>query len=222
MQIITPPKTLTTLLSRAEQLSGKTIAQCALMAGTTVPCDHSRKKGWFGQVIERILGADASNHQCPDFTHLDIELKTLPINHNGRPSESTFVTSIQYERIAKETWETSAVFRKLNQVLWVPVEDSPKIPFSKRYVGSPFLWTPNPAELQTLKTDWLELTLMLSLGDVESISGRLGKALHIRPKAAHSKVLTTATGKDGKKIKTLPRGFYLRSTFTEAILLASY
>ena len=42
--------------------------------------------------------------------------------------------------------------------------------------------------------------------------------MQIRPKAAHSKIVTDAIGPNGQIIKTLPRGFYLKTSFTGDIL----
>ena len=63
-----------------------------------------------------------------------------------------------------------------------------------------------------------ELVEQIATGQVESITSRQGEALHIRPKAANGKVLTDALGPEGQRIKTRPRGFYLRKTFTHQIL----
>ena len=46
----------------------------------------------------------------------------------------------------------------------------------------------------------------------------VGEYLQIRPKAANGKVLCSCFDAEGNKVKTLPRGFYLRSTFTKTIL----
>jgi DNA mismatch repair endonuclease MutH len=55
-----------------------------------------------------------------------------------------------------------------------------------------------------------------------NITAHQGTALQIRPKAADSSIQTTAIDEDGNVIKTSPRGFYLRSSFTTAILQKSY
>ena len=65
---------------------------------------------------------------------------------------------------------------------------------------------------------WEELAGIIGRGDIESITGRLGKYLQVRPKAAHGGVRTRSIDAEGGMIATLPRGFYLRTTFTAAIL----
>jgi DNA mismatch repair protein MutH len=59
---------------------------------------------------------------------------------------------------------------------------------------------------------------LIALGRVDEISGHLGDVMQIRPKAANSKVVTDAIGPNGQIIQTLPRGFYLKTSFTKEIL----
>ncbi|MMZ71354.1 DNA mismatch repair protein MutH [compost metagenome] len=42
--------------------------------------------------------------------------------------------------------------------------------------------------------------------------------MQLRPKAANSKALTRAIGRNGQPIQTLPRGFYLKIDFTHQLL----
>jgi len=66
--------------------------------------------------------------------------------------------------------------------------------------------------------DWQELTDMIVLGDVENITGRHGQVLQLRPKAANSKAKTQAFDRHGRPFETLPRGFYLKTSFTQILL----
>jgi len=120
------------------------------------------------------------------------------------------------------TWETSNVRNKLQQVLWLPIEGDRAIPLAERRVASGFYWRPSDYEDAILRSDWEELVEQIATGHVESITSRQGVALHIRPKAANGKVLTDTLGQDGQRIKTRPRGFYLRKTFTQQILLDAF
>jgi DNA mismatch repair protein MutH len=42
--------------------------------------------------------------------------------------------------------------------------------------------------------------------------------LQLRPKAANNKARTEAIGEKGQPIMTLPRGFYLKKSFTRQLL----
>ncbi len=59
---------------------------------------------------------------------------------------------------------------------------------------------------------------MIVLGQVELITAKHGEVLQLRPKAANNKALTEAYGANGQPIKTLPRGFYLKTKFTASLL----
>ena len=74
-----PPESIDELLSRCDALMGKTLGQVAAQAGIVVPVDLQRHKGWVGALFGSVLGADAGNRAEPDFMHLGVELKTLPI-----------------------------------------------------------------------------------------------------------------------------------------------
>lgn len=206
------------LLERAKQIAGLTLAELAEEASIAVPNDLTRDKGWIGQLLEWHLGATAGSRPQQDFEHLGIELKSIPIGYNGKPLETTFVCVAPLVGVHGLTWETSHVKNKLSRVLWIPVEGEREIPISDRRVGSPLIWSPNQAEEALLKADWEELMEFITLGQFDQVSARHGEVLQLRPKAANAKVKTEAYNHSGKPIKTNPRGFYLRTQFTDYIL----
>lgn len=210
------------LLERAKSIAGVNFADLAQEANIDVPPDLRRDKGWVGQLLEWHLGAAAGSKPTQDFEKLGIELKTIPIGYSGKPLETTFVCVAPLIGVHGLTWETSHVRNKLSRVLWIPVEGEREIPLAERCVGSPLIWSPNEQEEQQLKADWEELMELIVLGQVEQINARHGEYLQLRPKAANSRVLTEAYGASGKPIKTLPRGFYLRTQFTARILENHY
>lgn len=212
------PKSEQELFQRAMEVAGISFKELAQEANLTVPPNLKKDKGWVGQLIEWHLGAPAGSKAEQDFKHLGIELKTIPISYTGKPLETTFVCVAPLMGIQGLTWETSHVCNKLSRVLWVPVEGEREIPLADRRVGTPLIWTPSEEENAQLKADWEELMEMIVLGHVEKITAHHGQILQLRPKAAHSRVLTEAYGASGRPIMTLPRGFYLRTQFTSSIL----
>ncbi|MDX7714441.1 DNA mismatch repair endonuclease MutH [Aeromonas caviae] len=212
------PQSEQELLSRAYAMAGFTLAQLAATAGIPVPRDLRRDKGWTGQLIEWQLGASAGSRPEQDFPDLGIELKTIPVDPQGRPLETTFVCVAPLIGVSGQRWEESNVCKKLSRVLWIPVEGSRDIPVGDRRVGMPLLWSPNEEEEGLLRQDWEELMDMIVLGEVEQISARHGQVLQLRPKAANSKARTRAIGRNGQPIMTLPRGFYLKIEFTHQLL----
>jgi DNA mismatch repair protein MutH len=212
------PDSELTLSARAHALAGQTLGQLAAALGATVPPDLTHAKGWVGGLMERALGAQAGSRAVPDFEALGIELKTLPVSRAGKPLESTFVCTIELAEIGDMEWSTSRVHHKLARVLWVPVDGERAIPIGDRRIGSAFLWSPSSQQEAVLRFDWEELVGLIGRGDLDRITGSLGKALQVRPKAADSRSRRIGFDADGVPFAALPRGFYLRTSFTETIL----
>ncbi|MFZ0255945.1 MAG: DNA mismatch repair endonuclease MutH [Gammaproteobacteria bacterium] len=214
----TPPRSEAELLRRAQAIAGYALAALAPRAAATVPADPRRAKGWTGQLIESILGASAASRSEPDFPLIGVELKTLPVSVDGRPTESTYVCTVPLLEHHGLTWEQSCVYRKLKRVLWFPVEGAPSVPMGNRRLGFPLLWSPSTQEERVLCTDWEELMEMIVLGQVESLTAHQGSYLQVRPKAANARARRLGIDNNGARVPILPRGFYLRTRFTGAIL----
>ncbi len=212
------PKSEAQLIESAQRLAGLTLGEIALQANIEVPKNLNRDKGWPGLLLEYTLGATAGSRPEPDFPELGIELKTIPINRQGKPLETTFVSVAPLTGLVGATWQNSHVKNKLSRVLWVPIIAEREIPIQERIVATPFLWSPSQEEEQLLANDWQELIDMIVLGEVEQINGRHGQVMQLRPKAANSQAKTDAFDKHGRRFKTLPRGFYLKIPFTQQLI----
>ena len=215
---VTPPRDERELLERAQALAGLRLAELSARFALTVPPDLRRAKGFVGGLIERALGATAGSRALPDFPELAIELKTLPVDRGGAPVESTFVCTIPLTEIGEVEWIDSRVRRKLAQVLWIPVDGERSIPIAERRIGQPLLYRLTPQDEQVLQNDWEELAGFIGRGHVEAVTGHLGKFLQIRPKAADSRARRVGFDADGVPFAALPKGFYLRPSFTGALL----
>lgn len=211
-----PPTDESDLLFRATSLAGRSLGELADVLQTPVPPNLKRNKGWIGTLLEAALGATASNRPVPDFEQLGIELKTLPLDEQGRVKETTFVTSAPLDGSIASTWEASRVREKLSAVLWIPIVGSGAP--GERLIGQGVLWHMDEEEEARLKEDWEELTGLLALGQHWEVDARRGEALQLRPKAATSSSLTWTLGEDGDWVQTGPLGFYLRTSFTRKIL----
>lgn len=214
------PQTLEQLLAQAQSIAGLTFGELADELHIPVPIDLKRDKGWVGMLLERALGATAGSKAEQDFSHLGVELKTLPINAEGYPLETTFVSLAPLVQNSGVKWENSHVRHKLSCVLWMPIEGSRHIPLRERHIGAPIFWKPTAEQERQLKQDWEELMDLIVLGKLEQITARIGEVMQLRPKGANSKAITKGIGKNGEIIDTLPLGFYLRKEFTAQILKA--
>jgi DNA mismatch repair protein MutH len=109
-------------------------------------------------------------------------------------------------------WPTSWVRAKLARVLWVPLVGE------ERRVGEAFFWSPTAEQDEVLRVDFDDALGAIALGHVEALTAHAGRWLQVRPKARDGAARTTAWGREGERIPTVPRGFYLRALFTGAIL----
>ncbi len=216
--MIQPPETLMELKRRAQALAGKTIGELTENQTFTYPKNLKRHKGWQGQFIEWCLGADAGNRSEPDFRLINVELKTLPIDYEGNVQESTYVSVVNINKRLALKWSESVVYHKLQHVLWVPIARRKGDLTSQSTVATPFFWRPNQDELELLRADWENAMELISVGKVQQLTAKMGEILQVRPKAANSKVLTNHIDDKGEQAQTLPRGFYLRSQFTQKLL----
>lgn len=211
--MIEEPQTEQELLERANTLTGLTLLQLAEHCNFTLPENFQHHKGWLGQLIELALGATSGSLSQPDFAKLGIELKTIPVNSQNKPVESTFVCAVPQKSAVH--WRDSNVWQKLKKVLWIPISSAEKIP--ERRIGKTILWQPNLNQEKILQQDWEELTDMLVLGHADQVTASIGQALQIRPKAANSRVLTASLDEYSEETFIVPRGFYLRAAFTAEI-----
>ncbi|MGA3121389.1 MAG: MutH/Sau3AI family endonuclease [Polyangiaceae bacterium] len=210
-----PPKDEAELMRRAEALAGLSIDALAQRLGVVIQGPGLRTKGKVGTLIERALGASGGPQATWDFPEIRVELKTVPVDGRERPTESTFVCTVSLIDADRAEWQRSWARAKLSRVLWVPVRfDSAGF----RILGHPVLWSPTPEQERVLGDDFNEILGRVGAGDIEATTARVGRWLQLRPKAAHGRVRTLAPGSDGEIIATVPRGLYLRSRFTGAIL----
>jgi DNA mismatch repair protein MutH len=203
--MIAPPRDEAELLARALAL-----------AGTAVDPAGVHRKGKAGESVERALGATGGSTATWDFPDLRVELKTIPVDaRTGAPRESTFVCTVSLADADRAEWATSWVRAKLSRVLWVPLETHAD---GVRRVGTARMWSPTPEQQLVLAGDFDEILGRIGAGGVEGVTARLGRWLQLRPKAAHGRVRTLVLAAGGEVVATVPRGFYLRTLFTGAIL----
>jgi DNA mismatch repair protein MutH len=209
--------TLDELVARAAALAGRSVADLAAEAERAAPTGGARTKGRVGELVEAVLGATGgSGERRVDFPALGVELKTIPIEPGGRPHESTFVCAVRIDEDVD--FDQSWVKRKLACVLFVPIVGTRRSPVPSRAVGRPVVWIPTREQLLQLRSDYDDIMGLIGAGRVEDVSAHLGRYMQLRPKARDGTPRALAFGRDGERIPTVPRGFYLRTRLTEALL----
>lgn len=213
-----PPADEAELVRRVDALRGATLGDVAKSVGLSFDADGVHTKGKGGEVLERALGATGGSAKVHDFPALAIELKTIPVNARGHPHESTYVCTLPMEDADRAEWETSWVRSKLARVLWVPLVSPHDALHAARRIGRAQLWSPTPEQDAVLRTDFEDALGAIALGHVEALTAHTGRWLQVRPKARDGAARTVSWTPDGERIPTVPRGFYLRASFTAAIL----
>ena len=213
-----PPEHEDELVNRARRLAGASLAAAAERYGLELPPSSTRGKGFAGRLLEVALGATAGSRAAPDFPELGIELKTLPVDLQGKPRESTWVCHCPLDGSLPISWADSWVRQKLSRVLWIPIVYDASAELGDRRIGLPILWSPNAEEASMLGQDYEALAERVALGEADTISARHGVALQIRPKAADARQADWVVGEEGEWTLANPRGFYLRASFTGAML----
>lgn len=213
------PTCLAELVERANMLAGLSIRELAHVLDAPLPPSTVKGKGFFGQLLEAALGAYAFSLPSADFPELGVELKTLPIGSNEMPAESTFVSTIPLNTIGSLRFEESIVYQKLSRVLWIPVYVSDETAYADRKIGESILWQPSAAQLAVLRSDWEETAEIIARGQWYKLNARRGQILQVRPKGANAKALVNVLDEHGLPTQTLPRGFYLRASFTKLIYM---
>jgi DNA mismatch repair protein MutH len=234
------------LMAAAIKLAGFTLGELAAGLDCALPDEPARHKGFIGRCVERALGlplqaavprsqrgvrsargaataartSDARPFE-PDFAALGIELKTLPVSRNLRPRESTFVCHARLSQLVDTAWEEARVALKLARVLFLPIESEPGLGFAQRRIGRAFLWSADAEQDAILRGDYAEIVRCIAEGHVEVLNARIGRALQLRPKAAHGAVRVRISDPDGAPLLAMPRAFYLRASFTEQLLRAA-
>jgi DNA mismatch repair protein MutH len=155
-------------------------------------CIKTRNKGGVGHLLETLLDIPHTS-DCLDM--LDGELKSFPIQKNGKAKESVAITMVDKDNLKtkKVQFEDSRVYKKLENTLFIPYKrDGDTICF-----GSVIHFTKSNEYFEQIKEDYNDI-------QNKPFSSDVGKYLQSRTKGAgHG---------------TTSRAFYLRASFMNKLL----
>lgn len=216
---IAAPKSLAELKHRLDAIKGVSLEDICRQLDIAMPENSTRGKGFTGQVIEYVLGADAKTLPLPDFRDFALELKTLPVDANLKPLESTFLCHANLNPVTHIPFEKSALYKKTRCMLFVFILSPDDKELGHRRILGYYFFMPDKDELETIKADYDELMDMVCQGRAHEINARIGTIVQMRPKAASGRELTQIVDRFGQIAYTRPRGFYMRRSFTQAMCI---
>jgi DNA mismatch repair endonuclease MutH len=202
------------ILARAALLEGMRLGDIpgAMFAST----DPGRGRQEVGHAVEAWFGIAPNPMQAPDFPGAAIELKTVPLvlgTRGLRVKERTVVSLIDFVTLARETWETASVRKKL-RILFVFFEHLRGRPKNDYPIHSVVLWKPSEEIEEQIRRDWEAVHGKVLAGLAHELSEADGRILGPCTKGADSSVLRAQPFSD-QFAKS--RAFALKPSFTFAL-----
>lgn len=207
------PTTIEELYSRLNKILGLKINEFANLLGIKLIANNIKTKGYIGQMLEIYLGADGKNKSDVDFSFLNLELKTVPVDENFKPLESTFICHANLFANGDINFYHSSLYKKINNILFVLIKSAKGQAIAEKQIVGYFIFRPSKKQLEIIKQDYDELMEMVCNGQANDINAKIGTIIQMRPKCANGKALTKYINSTGEELLTRPRGFYMRRAF---------
>lgn len=172
-------------------------------------------KGKLGQAIEYCyFEYEPNSAQEPDFPEVGLELKTNPVKRKKDKTlsakERLVLTMIDYCALVDETWESSTVRSKMDDMLLITfLHESEKDEFDYEFefVGTPII---PPEDMAVIRDDWETIVAKVKAGLAHEISGGDTNYLEACTKGASSKTVRRQPYSD---IMAKQRAFALKSSY---------
>lgn len=172
-------------------------------------------KGKLGQAIEYCyFEYEPNSAQEPDFPEVGLELKTNPVKRKKDKTlsakERLVLTMIDYCALVDETWESSTVRSKMDDMLLITfLHESEKDEFDYKFefVGTPII---PPEDMAVIRDDWETIVAKVKAGLAHEISGGDTNYLEACTKGASSKTVRRQPYSD---IMAKQRAFALKSSY---------
>lgn len=220
------------ILIHAKKAEGESLQSIIENSPRSIKETTKSNKGQVGNLIEENwFGIPNNSVQGPDFEKAGIELKVIPLTMTKKNEldvkERTKITSIDYNSLINEKWDSSHAKIKLNKVLFVFFQyvtdenDSKKVDLDATKIIKTALWELKGNDLTIIHKDWSNVRQKVIDGYAHQLS------------ESHSKVLSASrTGSGGKdkdgldkdlvyqpnkthEEKALKRAFSLKQSFTK-------
>ena len=210
------PYSISSIFDYAKDLKGHTLAD---KCHSDILEKSYAGKGNFGHYLEKFyFGFNPNNNPEPDFSYVDVELKSGAIIKTAkgfRAKERLAIGKINFFKIVDETFETSHVWEKLKKPLLVfhiyKKDEDPR----NYNITNVNIIQYSESEIAQIKDDWKLIKNKVLEGNAHQISG--GDTLYLEA--------ATTGGKNQKYIKqpfskelAHPRRFALKPSFVTTLL----
>lgn len=209
------PANRKSIVEYAQRLVGRTLRDSC-----DVDSFSSKKgnKGKLGQAIEYCyFEYEPNSAQEPDFPEVGLELKTNPVKRKKDKTlsakERLVLTMIDYCALVDETWESSTVRSKMDDMLLITFLHEPEkdeFDYEFEFVGTPMI----PLEdMAVIRDDWETIVAKVKAGLAHEISGGDTNYLEACTKGASAKTVRKQPYSD---IMAKQRAFALKSSYMTA------
>ncbi len=187
-----------------------------------VLADIRKNKGSFGNAVENYyFKLNQNNDSAPDFKDAGLELKTTPLKRkkDGKLSakERLVLGMIDYAQVVNETFETSHLMKKSEEILlisylWEP--DTNPLDYRVELVETVSISSLPIDDLGQIKADWNAVVEKIRKGLAHEISGSDTLYLEACTKASDSKARRK---QPFSNIAAKPRAWALKASFMTAM-----
>jgi DNA mismatch repair endonuclease MutH len=211
-------KILQPLFNIIENSKGKTIREIKIQLNIE---RENMKKGASGLIVENLLGIKNNNRADADIPEIGCEIKILPlqVNRNGdiKAKEPTAIQAINYFDVAKETWETANLRKKITLTFWIVYlakEKGKSLNQDDYVILDYFLDYPNDFQISIFKKDWENIQDFIVRGLADKLSCSMGEYIEPKTKGKNNQDVTDAPDGKGGRIKARRRAFYYKKNYT--------
>lgn len=181
--------------------------------------DPKRRKGSFGNAVEEYYFLyDLNSDSEPDFKEAGLELKTTPLKKDKKgqfsAKERLVLSMINYMDVVNETFETSSVLHKTENILLISYlyeKDKDPLDYEIEVVSE---WGIPEEDMPIIKKDWETVVGKIRDGKAHEISGSDTLYLEACTKAANSSVRRAQPFSD---VPAKPRAWALKGSYMTAV-----
>jgi DNA mismatch repair protein MutH len=217
------------LLEKAKWLEGKTLSEISAEIATSDLVSRVTTKGQVGHLIERgFFGIEKNSDSSPDIKHLDVEIKSCPLEYNKarnrlRVKEPLSLNIINYrEEATRKNVRESSLYRKNKNILFILYIHDELKQRSDYLVKYVFLWKMDDGVINELSPDYDYIVEFIKKGEAHLIHQKQHKFLTLCPK--HGGTFKDPSDKKSKtsqpfsEIPAEVRGFRLKNRYMNLII----